>query len=271
MKKIFRYFQLKISSFNVILILGILLIYQFCLFLNLIIQHKPFNFYDLLIEDFSYLSLFFIISILYLILIYKVSEKTNFYKYLFLKFESKYKVYNANVFSVFMFSIIFVLCAILIAIIQCFTNISFNNVWSSHFFSVMTGKINLFYSNEAIKIVTSKLTPLTYVLYTTIFVILYLFTLAMIFLVSNICFKKRELSFIVVIGIIIANMFLDSSSGIIGRLTFTRNIFFITASILELQDYTFIIYRICYWLSLISILYLIGKLSIKNFDYNFGE
>jgi hypothetical protein len=134
MKKIFNYFIFKISSLKILVVFLLTAIYQFGFFVRLINRNIQFNFYDLLMDSFGYLPLFFSISLLYLIAIYNICEKTTFYKYIFLKFESKYHVYNANVLVVLTLSILLVLFINVISIIECFGNISFKNTWSPYFF-----------------------------------------------------------------------------------------------------------------------------------------
>ncbi|MBD7909975.1 hypothetical protein H9661_01285, partial [Clostridium sp. Sa3CVN1] len=60
-------------------------------------------------------------------------------------------------------------------------NTSFENQWSEYFFHNMTGNVNLIFSEEIVKFITSTLSPLTYVIYTNILVILYLTFLGVLF------------------------------------------------------------------------------------------
>lgn len=261
----------KIRSFKIAILFCVVFIYQFTLFVNLIFQPIKYNFYDFIIKDFGYLSLFYTISLLYLIMIYNICQKTSFHKYLFLRFKNRKQIYNANVLATLIIAIAIVLFINLLTIIQCFAKVSFKNLWSPYFFHTMTGKVNLFYTDEAIKIITNKLSPLSYVVYSDIFVILYLFFLGLLFLVTNIFFKKRSLSLILILAINYISMSFDSGKGIISKLSFTNNIYFITANVSELQNNFFIIFRLCYWLILIFIMFLIGKLFTAKSDYYFGE
>jgi len=271
MKKIYNYFLFKISTTKIAIFFLVIILYQFGMFLNVISRHIQYNLYDLLIENFGYLSLFYCISLFYLIIVYNVCENTNFYKYLFLKFKNKYQVYNANVLFIFIFAVIVVAFINLVCILQCLNNISFKNIWSPYFFNTMTGSINLVYVAENVKIITAKLTPLSYVMYSNLFVILYLFFLSMVFFVSNIFFNNRAISFILVIILNFMSMFLDSINGIWSKISFTYNIFFISSSLNELNNNSFIILRIFYWIILIFIMYYIGKILTKKIDYSFGN
>jgi len=93
----------------------------------------------------------------------------------------------------------------------------------------------------------------------------------MIFVVSNIIFKKRAVSFILVIILNAISMILEIVNSPISKLSFAKNIFFITASRSEINNGTFIILRIVYWVLLITITYFIGNLLTKKIDYNYGE
>ncbi|NSB15963.1 hypothetical protein [Clostridium beijerinckii] len=271
MKRIYNYIAFKFATYKIAYIFLIVLIYQFLIFVNLIFNPIDYNFYDIVIENFGYLSLFFSINLFYLIIIYGLCERSAFYKCMYLKFRNRKQVYNINVLTIFSLSVCIVLLINLASVIECFGHVSFTNTWSAHFFYTMTGKINLLYSDENVKIITSRLSPLQYITYSNILNILYLFFLGMIFLVSNIFIKKRAISFILIIIINFSSMFLDSVNGIISKLTFTNNIFFITADSAELLNNTFIISRLSYWAILIISIYFIGLILAKKVDYRFGE
>ncbi len=272
MKKIFNYFILKISSFKIGIVILVALIYQFTQFLNLIPYKIKYNFYDLHMKSLGYLPLFYMISLFYLIIIYQVCNNDNFSKYLFLKFKSRTQVFTINVLMIFVISFIFVGIINLACIIESIGNISFENTWSQYFFKVMSGTINSFHSSEGIKILTTKLTPLSFVLYNNLFAIAYLFLIGLIFIVSNILLKKRMLSFAFTMAINVGSLAVDSIPGIVANLTFTKNVFVANATLEQLKNNTFITSRLLYFGVLIVSLIVIGNILTKKLDYKFqGE
>ena len=271
MKKTINYFTLKFSSNKIIGIFVGIVIFQFLLYVELINNQYQYTFYDLIIKQFNYLNLFYFLSFSFLLLLYNLCNSHNFYKYYHLKFKSKIQVYNINILTILVTSIIFDVGLNLIALIECIVHTSFKNQWSDYFLHNMTGNINLFFSEEIVKIITSTLSPLTYVIYTNIFVIFYLTFLGVLFLVINTYIKNRSVTFILEVIIISINMFIDSSQSIIGKLLFTYNIFFITTSYDQLKSGNYILYRVLYWLTIILVLYIIGVILTKRTDYRFEE
>ncbi|WP_207729612.1 hypothetical protein, partial [Clostridium cibarium] len=181
MKKIINYFNLKFNSNKIIGIFVCIVIFQFLLYVELINNPYKYTFYDLIIKQFQYLNLFYFLSFFFLLLLYNLCNSSSFYKYYHLKFKNKVQVYNINILTVFFTSIIFDVGLNLIAFIECIMNTSFENQWSEYFFHNMTGNVNLIFSEEIVKFITSTLSPLTYVIYTNILVILYLTFLGVLF------------------------------------------------------------------------------------------
>ena len=271
MKRIYNYLIFKFNSTKCTVFFIIITIYQFSIFIELISKNTKYNVYDLIMRNFEYLSVFYCINLFFLVMLYNLYEKKNFYNYLNLRFRTKQEVYNANVIFVFVFSIIIVAFMNFVCVLQCINNISFNNYWSPYFYQTMTGQVNLMYTEDIIRIITLKLSPFSYVMYSNLLIVLYLSFISMIFVVSNIIFKKRAVSFILVIILNAISMILEIVNSPISKLSFAKNIFFITASRSEINNGTFIILRIVYWVLLITITYFIGNLLTKKIDYNYGE
>ena len=133
------------------------------------------NIFDLFLTQFHYFSLFIVYSLGYLLIIYNVNQKTNFYKYYYLKFNSKLKVYNINVITLLIISIIFTLLINLFSFVEGIFTLPLENLWSDYFYNIMRGTQDLFFSLDSVAILTSKITPLTYVLLMNLFIILYFF------------------------------------------------------------------------------------------------
>ncbi|ADY55183.1 hypothetical protein Sgly_0832 [Syntrophobotulus glycolicus DSM 8271] len=268
MKRICNYLQFKISTTKLFIFSALLVIYQFSLLLNLISSSHKYNIYDFIINNFSYLSLFYSIDLFFLVIIYNIFDKKNFYNYLNTRFSSKQEVYRANVLSAFVFSIGIVVFINIICIIMG-SFMSFVNSWSPYFFYTMTGKVNLSYDNEVIKLITQEITPILLVLITSFLTMLYLFFISMFFIVCNIIFKKRAVSFALVIILNALSMAFDA--GNLSRFSFTNNIYIMNSRVNEVTNGTYIISKLAYWFILIVLIYIIGNKLTKKKDCSYGE
>lgn len=261
MKKITNYLILKMSSYKIVAIFLLIYVYCFCIFSYFIKNTKNYNYYDVVIHEFNYVTLFKFFSPLFLLVLYNLCNNSNFYKYLFVKFKNRHEVYNINVIAVFLSAFVFNIFLNIISILQCIGNISFKNQWSTYFLhptilSQTKGNLNIIINN---------FTPLKYIMYFNTLFTLYLFTLGLIFLVINTLFKKRVISFIVSMLLIFLNLSIDSINGFWNNFTFTSNIFFTEHSC------NYIILKLIYWILLIFILYFIGYILTKKLDYKFTD
>ena len=271
MKRIISFVGFKIGSYKILIIFALVFVYNMFLFVEFINKNTAYNFYDVIINNFSYLTISYFLSFFFLLVLYNLCDNTNFYKYLLYRFNNKSDVYNASVVTIIFSDIIFIFFINIMCILESIGNISFQNQWSDCFFKLMHGRINLFYSQDSVKIITQTLTPFSYIMYIDILVFLYLFCLGLVFLISNTIFKSRTIAFCTTMILILINLALDSGKGCISKLTFTNNIFFITSSYVELQNRTYILFKLLYWTLIIITLYFIGKFLNKKIDYKFME
>jgi len=269
MEKIYNYLALKLSSYKILVIALSLLIYNFALFIYLSLQSLQHNIFDLFISQFEYFPLFVVYSLGYLLIIYNVNHKTNFYKYYYLKFKNKIQVYNMNVVTLLIISILFTILINIFSFAEGIFTLPIQNSWSEYFFCIMNGTINIFYSLENVKILTNIMTPFTYILLINLFAIAYFFFQGLLYYVIDLFFNKDGLSLIIVIIINTLNRFMDSLGGFYSKLSFTNNIYFITDSIESLSNYSFILSRIFYWGILIFAIYLLRKFKSVRNDYKF--
>ncbi|XZH62472.1 hypothetical protein ACSW8Q_16030 (plasmid) [Clostridium perfringens] len=198
-------------------------------------------------------------------MIYNIFEKKNFYNYLSIKFASRQEMYIANILTALIFSIIFLIAINIISILMG-SFMSFDNSWSEYFFDISSNKINLDFADDTVKLVTKSLTPISYVFITNIFVMLYLVFISILFIVFNLIFKKRVLSFILIIILNDINMAIDNS-----KLLFTNNIYILNSKAIEVTNGTYIISRLCYWIILILLVSFIGFVLTNKKDCNFGD
>lgn len=130
MKKIYRYIKFKIENSHLGIILLILSAYVFASMISLINSSNElkynYNIYDLFNDVFSHLSLKFTISIIFMVSLYNIFNKGDFYDLLNSKLDSKMDVFNSNIISGFIFSFIVVLSLVIICIL-CGLFMSFDN------------------------------------------------------------------------------------------------------------------------------------------------
>ena len=240
------------------------------MFIALTINNSNFNYYDVILNQLNYLNIFLFLSLFFLFFLYKLYENSNFEQYILLKFKSKHQVYNLNILTIVISSIIFLSFINLIAFTESIYSVSFNNQWSPYFFKTMTGTLNIFFTQENLLLLTDKIDPLLYTFIINLLVFLYFCTVGIIFSVFNILFNNRSISFIMTIIIILLNLALDSAGNFIKKFTFTYNIFFITGYTDKSSILTFITYRFIYWFILLFILFVLGKYLIQKKDLTLG-
>ena len=265
MKKIYNYVLFKIHSTKLFIFLIILLIYEVSLLSLILSNNINYNIYDFILSNYSYLSLYYFITLFFLIIIYNIFDKKNFYNYLNIKFNSRQQIYLANIITALVFSVAFIIIISFICMLMG-SFMKFNNSWSEYFFSTSSNKVNLAFTEDTIKLVTETLTPLSYVFITNIFVMLYLVFISILFIVFNLIFKKRALSFISIIILNAINLTFDTS-----KFLFTNNIYLLNSKAIEVNNGTYIISRLCYWIILILLVSFIGFILTKKKDCNFGD
>lgn len=201
-------------------------------------------------------------------MLYNIFNKSNFYKYLSIKFNSRQEIYRSNLLTAFIFSIgIVVFINIICILLGCF--MSFSNKWSAYSIYVMLGEGDLLYSSEVIKLIMEKLTPLSLLLITELLIILYLLFISLFFIVCNIIFRKTALSFISVI--VLNGLNITFHTGALSEFSFVNNVYILNSSISDVTNGTYIISRLFYWFILVILMYFIGDILTKKKDCNYGE
>lgn len=265
MKRICSYIKFKIESSKIYIFSIILIVYIFAYMLFLLkttsSRNFSYNIYDYITDIFSYLSLFYTIGILFVVMIYKIFDKGNFYNYISVRFNSSMDIYNANILSSLIFSVGTVIFIVIICLLTG-SFMSFGNTWSQYSAYVMGSKLNQSYAQQAVNIIRENLSPLSYTLILCGLSSLYLFFISIVFNICNLIFKQRALSFIAVISINILNMAIDS--GNLFKFSFTNNIYILNASVSEVNNSTYIVSRFLYWIVLIMIMYIIGAVLTKK-------
>lgn len=271
MKRIYNHIILKLSSYKILVIVSLLLIYHFIMYMYILTQNDYCNIYDLFMKQFNYFSLFVVYSLGYLLIIYNINQKTEFYKYYYMKFKNKVEVYNVNIITLLIISILFTFFINIVCFAEGIFTLPLDNSYSEYFYHIMNGSINVFYSTDNVKELVNLVNPIGFVLLLNLFSIFYFFLEGLLYFVIDSFIAKDALSLIIVVGINTFNRFVDSLGGIASKLSFTNNIFFVTSPIETISNYSFIFFRLLYWLILIGIIYFIGKFRASRMDYRYRK
>lgn len=270
MNKIINYFYYKVTNKTIKIALFVLLIQQFLTFFNILKSKLQFNLYDIVIYQFNYTSLFFILSVVFLVIIYNVSHNTKFNQYLILRLNNKKQCFNMNVIVIFLTAFLYVAFFNILSIIEGIGKSSLNNTWSQFFIEKNTGSINVLFSQDTMQSFLKLVSPVQYTIFLDILVFFYFFTLGLLFLMINSLINKRQITLILAFGVVCLNMALDSIAAI-SPFTFTNNIFILTSNNSGLSNCFCIYVRLIYWIALSVILYIIGLKTTLRKDYNFGD
>lgn len=261
MKRLIRFFYNKINDRKIKITLFVAILYQFLNFLEMCKEKVQFSLYDVIISQFDYLSLFFMLSIVFLIVIYNINSNSEFGQYLLLRFSDKKQYFDANVIVVFITSFLYVFMFNLLSFIECIGRISMKNNWSQFFLNVNADLVN-------IDTFLSYFTPLKYTMILNVLVFLYFSTLGMIFLMIHSIFNKRSITLIITIGIICLNMASDSTR-ILSDFTFTNNIFILNSTNFIFSNFIYFFKRLAYWMFILISSYLTGLIITIKKDYKY--
>ncbi len=255
------------STYKITCILGLLFIYQFCLFRLLITQPLNYNVYDLLLTPFSLLSLFLTISFFYLILIYPLGNRTYHDQYYNFRIGKKSSIFLSQAIIAFKYSILLVFLMNAYAFIESILNISYENVWSPYFTYISLGNVNQIYSLDNINNIMHSFSPLQYVILTDLLTILYLFFLGLLFIFFNLLVKRRALSLIIVYIMNLTCYIYDQEYPLY-ELTFKYNIYLINVH--DKNILPSILNKFIYWVVASLVIYLLGATINKKSDYHFS-
>lgn len=172
MKIIFDYLSIKIDINKIKYIILFIFIYGFIKFVEVIFGRYNYNFYDIIIEQFGYLNLFYFISFTFLLVICNICSNTIYNNYLYTRFTSKINIYNINIICILFISIFFIAFINIQGFLECIFKISFKNQWSDYFFYNIQSNTNAIYNTNHIANITNNITPITYVIITNLLVII---------------------------------------------------------------------------------------------------
>lgn len=262
---IFKYLYLK-SNFKIIIISALfILIYNFLIFLEFIKKNSDYNFYDILDRQFSYNTIFYAITLTFLLIIYSMSDIKKYNKNIFLKLINKSNIYIIDVINIVTISICMFFYLIILTLAECLINIDFSNKWSYYFIVNSTNKENLSIDPNFVEYIINNLSPLKYYTYISILIILYLIFTGVLFLVLENLFNNRVIALLTTLLILFLSRFIEN--GVTSKIAFMKNIYFITSSYDEITNHFYFISRIIYWCTLTVILFLLGNKLSKKREY----
>lgn len=241
---------------------------RFIFFLNSSNMKKQ-NWYDLIISIFSnQLVIAYFLFAAFFIFIYNVGSKKRFNQNIFLRFDNKKSWYNYNVIMLLVFATSFILFIIIQSLLEGITTLNFSNVWSEY--SILLSSKG-FYDQDVFRYTMSSMSPLTYVVINTFYVICYFFVFGNIYLIFSICLKGKVKAFVGVFIVNCLNIFAYSSESFyIRRFSFYHNIIMLGSSNGSLKASMFY-YPFIYWIILSISIYIIGRIIISKIDFKFGD
>jgi len=230
------------------------------------------NFYDFFIQVLgSYQPIAYFMTFMFVLLIYNISNKQNFYQYLLMKFKNKKQWFNMNVLMILFISISFMVILIIFSVLITIPSLKLSNQWSNYSIHLSNSMVNYFEENSinVYQFIINNISPMKFLLITSLYIIMYLTTLGIMYLVFSVLFKKKIFSIISLFVIIMLNFILYCSDSIIyKKISFFYNIILIDPYNYNL-NYSLFYKRFLYWFLIIGVLIFCGNVIISKFDSNY--
>jgi len=230
------------------------------------------NFYDYFIEVLgSYHYIAYFMTFVFVLLIYNISNKQNFYQYLLMKFKNKKQWFNMNVLMILFISISFMVILIIFSVLITIPSLKLSNQWSNYSIHLSNSMVNYFEENSinVYQFIINNISPVKYVVITSLYIIMYLTTLGIMYLVCSLLSKKKVFSIICLFIDIIINLALYCSDSILfKKISFFYNIILIDPYDVNL-NYSLFYKRFLYWFLIIGVLIFCGNVIISKFDSNY--
>lgn len=255
----FKLIKLSFHKRFVYLFVFINILISLIQFLKFISNPLDKRFYDWILFNFNdFFLLSYILGNLFIVVIYHYITSSAFSNYVLIRLKHRSQWYCQTLISIFIMAFLYVVSLLFVYILQAITTLNFDDGWSA-------------YSVQAYgESVLNKLSPLTLIVHNITLVFLYLFTLGLIIFISSLYFRNPILSLILALGY--------NFIGIVIYLSRLSTFYKFTAfynslplnSIFKtdgLSSYLYFSYS--YWIVLITIMVLIGKLRVIriNFDW----
>jgi len=150
-------------------------------------------------------------------------------------------------------------------------SLKFSNQWSNYSIHLSNSMVNYFEENSinVYQFIINNISPMKFLLITSLYIIMYLTTLGIMYLVFSVLFKKKIFSIISLFVIIMLNFILYCSDSIIyKKISFFYNIILIDPYNYNLS-YSLFYKRFLYWFLIIAILIIGGHIIVSKFDSNY--
>lgn len=245
------------TLFLITCLMSIYSIFKFYQFIKMPFQK---NIYDLLLFTFSdFYFVFYVLSLLFLLTLYKYLPTSKFNEYLIIKFENRKVWLFSNLVSILFIGAAFILILIFICLLESFGKVDYLNKWSE--FSRNNYKYslgNIFNSSSPVIIALNNIGM----------VYLYLCILGFTFFISHLVFRNSILSFVIAFG---TNLF--SVIIFIAKIQVLYQFTYIYYVLILMKQYQinvikeFTLPSLMYWFSLILIVLLISMFRLNKVDF----
>lgn len=276
MNNIVNYFKISIGKSKITyFVIFSVVVYNFIYYISFLQNTTGFytNWYDLAISLFSsYMNIAYFYFTIFLLFIYNITSKSDFYKYIFLRLGSKKKWYFYNVINVVISSVLFTILIIAQTILEGMVTLSFRNKWSEYSIHITNPeRIRYLYSPDTFSYVMNNMKPLKYIIISVFFILCFFCTIGFIYLIFSMVLKNKVITFFGVLAVNLINIFTYNFeiSGFMDK-SFYYNTAVITAEHKVLNNSIFYD-RFLYWIILILGLIIIGNIIKSRIDFEYGD
>ncbi|WP_172418465.1 hypothetical protein MKY25_05480 [Geobacillus sp. FSL W8-0032] len=251
-----RWLTILYSRKFVYTILLLLMISSLFRFYSFLMYKEEKNVFDLLLFSLNdFFHVFFLLSLIYLIGIFPFTAFRSFDHYAMIKLGSRAKWFYTSVISMGIATLLFVLASAFICILESLLTLKFENRWSEYGEAVY----HFFLQYNNIK-------PLTLVLFSLLFLYLFLLTLGITFFVATLIVQNNIIGFIIALGFNGMSMVVYLS-----KIAFFYRFTFVYHVLLGKMDgsvYSHVIESIMYWGTILALLLCIGMVRGKQMDFH---
>lgn len=274
------YYYLKITIGNMKInyfVLIALITYVFSEYLLLLKYNNvsQLNIYDISISlSNSYLPIAYMLFLLFCLLYYNINSNKGFYKYVFLKNSSSMEWYKFNVYKIFLYSFTFATVIFSQCFLQGIIKLELNNSWSQYIVNLASNNtITYLYNQEMLSYIMKTFSPLTFVLINFFFVICFFIVIGLSIFILSLIIKNKIISFSIMFFINCLNIVIyigDLGVDFIRKISLYYNLIILSPPIGDINAFS-IVYRILYWIILITVLIIIGNIIKSKVDFYYEK
>ncbi len=216
------------------------------------------TFYDWIIFNFNdFFLLSYILGNLFTVVIYYYIASSAFSNYVLIRFKHRLQWYCQTLFTILIMAFLYVVSLLCVYILQAITTLKFDAGWSAYSVQV--------YGED----VLNKLSPLTLIVHNITLVFLYLFTLGLIIFISSLYFRNPIISLVIALGYnTIGIVIYLSRLSVLYKFTAFYNALPLNSIFKTNGLSSYLYFSYSYWIVLIIIVVLIGKLTVNRIDFD---